>query len=110
MFTDVYLRTTDPTVSFSRMIHDNIEGIILSTLFHTFIYCVFANLTSYVFFGEILSFKIQYRLAISLLLIMFFGYMARFFHVKEVFQAYHRDKEKTKEHLDKLYISWIFIG
>ena len=110
MFTDVYLRTTDPTVTFSQMIRASIEGIVLSTLFHTLIYCIFANLASYVFLGAILSSTVQFRLAISLLLIMFFGYMARFFHVKEIFQAYHHDKEKTREHLDKLYISWIFIG
>jgi hypothetical protein len=41
---------------------------------------------------------------------MFFGFFARFFHVKEVYRAYHKNMEKTRTHLDKLYIGWIFIS
>lgn len=41
---------------------------------------------------------------------MFFGFFARFFHVKDIFKAYNGDIERTRNHLDKLYISWIFIS
>jgi hypothetical protein len=41
---------------------------------------------------------------------MFFGFFARFLHVKEVYRAYGNDMEKTREHVDKLYIGWIFIS
>jgi hypothetical protein len=41
---------------------------------------------------------------------MFTGFFARFLHVKEVYKSYGYDLEKTRNHLDKLYIGWIFIS
>jgi len=41
---------------------------------------------------------------------MFFGFFARFLHVKEIYRAYDSNLEKTRNHLDRLYIGWIFIS
>jgi len=111
MFTDLYLQTTDPKLPFSALFRMNIfKNIILSVIFHTIIYAGFFNLASYIFFGKFLENKVNIRLIISLLLIMFFGFFARFAHVKEVYRSYNYDAVKTREHLDKLYIGWIFIS
>lgn len=111
MFTELYLETTNPKLPFSALFKPSIFMIIiLSVIFHTFIYSSFSNLVSYIFFGKILSNPINIRLIISLLLIMFFGFFARFIHVKEVYKAYNYNLEKTRQHLDRLYIGWIFIS
>jgi hypothetical protein len=41
---------------------------------------------------------------------MVFGFIGRFYHVKDVYHAYNENMEKTREYLDKLYITWIFIS
>jgi hypothetical protein len=41
---------------------------------------------------------------------MVFGFVARFLHVKDIYKAYNNDLDKTRSHLDKLFISWIFIS
>ena len=127
MFTDLYLQTTNPNLPFSSLFTMQIMGgIILSVIFHTILYASFFNLTSYIFLGKMLSIAVNRRLIITLLLIMFFGYIgrliitlllimffgffARFFHVKEIYRAYHNDMKKTRKHLDKLYIGWIFLS
>ena len=107
MFTELYLQTTNPELSISQIISAN---MLFSVLFHTILYCVFFNMTSYIFFGKLLSNVINARLFLSLLTIMFFGFFARFFHVKEIYRAYNYDLDLTRSHLDKLYISWIFIS
>jgi hypothetical protein len=111
MFTSLYLQTTNPKLLFRDLFSKNIfTNIILSVFFHTVIYLAFFNLASYVFFGKILSNICNYRITVSLLLIMFFGFFARFLHVKEIYRAYGNNMEKTREHVDKLYIGWIFIS
>jgi hypothetical protein len=111
MFTDLYLETTNPKLTLSQFFSKNImKGIIISVIFHTIIYAVFCNLISYIFFGKVLSKSINIRLIISLLFIMFFGFLARFLHVKEIYKSYHYNLEKTRNHLDRLYIGWIFIS
>lgn len=110
MFTKLYLSTTNPNQSFSKMLSQNIHGILISTVFHTVAYLLFVNAVSYAFLGRLLPIKINKRLAVVLLLIMFFGYMARFYHVKEVYNAYRQNAVNTRNHLDKLYITWLFIA
>jgi hypothetical protein len=111
MFTDLYLQTTNPKLFFSRLLNPNIIGkIVFSAIFHTAVYTLFFNLTSYIFFEKILTNYVNKRLIVSLFTIMFLGYFARFWHVKEIFKSYHYDLEKTRQHLDKLYITWIFIA
>lgn len=111
MFTDLYLVTTNPTTPFSELVKPSVMmKIIASVIFHTIIYACFFNLVSYIFFGKYLSTGINIRVFISLLFIMFFGFFARFFHVKEIYRAYDYDMKKTRKHLDTLYIGWIFIS
>lgn len=107
MFTDVYLRTTNPELPIYNLI--NIE-VIFSVIFHTIVYAGFFNLASYIFLGKILSSLVNARLLISLSIIMFFGFFARFLHVKEIYKSYNYNLEKTRNHMDKLYISWVFIS
>jgi len=53
---------------------------------------------------------INARFGLALLCIMTLGFLARFFHVKDIYQAYDFDEVKTRKHLDKLYITWIFLS
>jgi len=110
MFTKLYLSTTNPNLSLSEMISQNSGPLLVSILFHTIVYTLFVNIVYYIFFGKLLSMKINNRLFIILLLIMVFGYIGRFYHVKDIYQAYDKDMVKTRNHLDKLYITWIFIA
>jgi hypothetical protein len=110
MFTELYLQTTDPTVSLNDVLKRNIGMIIFSVLFHTILYTIALNLGSFIFTGKILSQTINTRLIASFLIIMFFGYIGRYYHVKDIYNAYSKNMEKTRNHLDKLYITWIFIG
>lgn len=111
MFTDLYLETTNPQLSFSELFAPKIFlNILGSVLFHTVVYAGFFHLASYIFLGKCLSSAVNTRMIIALLLIMFFGFFGRFFHVKEVYRSYKGDLKKTRKHLDKLYIGWIFIS
>jgi len=111
MFTELYLQTTNPKLPFSSLFSPHIfSNIISSVIFHTIIYAGFCNLISYIFYDKLLSKSINIRLVISLLLIMFFGFFARFLHVKEIYKAYNYNLEKTRNHLDNLYVGWVFIS
>lgn len=111
MFTELYLSTTNPNINtVSEMISQNSSPLLVSILFHTIIYMLFINMVSYIIFGRLLSMKINNRLFIISIIIMSFGYIARFYHVKDVYQAYNKDANKTRNHLDKLYITWLFIA
>lgn len=107
MFTEVYLKTTDPNLHFTDVIS---RGMIFSVIFHTVMYTVFVNVVSYIFLGKILSNVVNMRLVATLVFIMFFGFFARFLHVKEIYKSYGYNLEKTRNHTDKLYIGWIFIS
>jgi hypothetical protein len=111
MFTELYLQTTDPKLPFSALFTPKmLFNIIVSVIFHTIVYTLFFNLASYIFFSKPLSKTINMRLIVALVIIMFFGFYARFLHVKEVYKAYHYNLEKTRNHLNQLYIGWIFIS
>jgi hypothetical protein len=111
MFTKLYLDTTNPKLQFGQMFHSSIFIPMMSSLvFHTILYTLFCNMVSYIFFGKILSNVVNKRLLLFLIPIMFFGFIGRIFHVKEIYNAYNGDMVKTRNHLDKLYISWIFIS
>jgi hypothetical protein len=110
MFTKLYLDTTNPTRSLSDFLNPIIVfPMIVSIVFHTTIYLLFFNMVSWIFFESVLSYKINKRMITCLIPIMSLGFIGRFYHVKDVFQAYG-NMEKTKNHLDNLYISWIFIS
>jgi hypothetical protein len=110
MFTKIYLDTTNPDLTLSQMLSQNSTPILVSVLFHTIVYVLFINLAYSVFFGRLLSMKINSRLIFALLIIMIFGYIARFYHVKDIYKAYNKDMSKVRTHLDQLFISWIFIA
>jgi hypothetical protein len=111
MFTKLYLDTTNPKLQVSQLFHSPIfTPMMISIVFHTILYTLFCNMVSYIFFGKILSNLINKRLLMFLIPIMFFGFIGRIFHVKEIYNAYNGDMTKTRAHLDKLYISWLFIS
>lgn len=110
MFTKLYLQTTDPKVTLVEMLKQNLLLILVSTIFHTIVYTIFANLASYIFVGKYLSVGINRRLIAILLFIMFFGYIGRYYHVKDIYNAYNQNMDKTRNHLDRLYIGWVFIA
>lgn len=111
MFTKLYLETTNPKLSWSRFFSIKILSlIIISVIFHTIIYASFCNVVSFIFFGKLLNNKINTRLILCLIILMFFGYIGRFLHVKEVYKDYNYNYAQTKEHLNTHYNSWIFIG
>ena len=111
MFTKLFLQTTNPNLSLNELFNANMTTrILISDIFHTIIYASFFNLANYIFFGKLLSNVINIRLIVSLFIIMLVGYYARFFHVKDIYKAYNYDLERTRNHTDKLYISWLFIA
>ena len=111
MFTKLYLETTNPNLGFSQMFGPKILGpMIFSILVHTIVYTLFCNMISWIFFDSILSKVVNKRLLVSLLAIMTFGFFGRFFHVKEIYNAYGRDMKKTRKYIDKHYVSWVFLS
>ena len=111
MFTKLFLDTTNPKLQFSQLLQQPIfMSIIISVVFHTVIYVLFLNMAHFIFFRKILSNGTNKLLLMALISIMFFGFFARFYHVKDIYNAYNGDMVKTRNHLDKLYISWLFIS
>ena len=109
MFTKLYLDTTNPKLTFSDFIGPTILGpMIISIFVHTILYILFFNMISWIFIGSMLSNKINIRLLV-LVPIMIFGFIGRFIHAKEVYQAYG-NMEKSREYIDKHYISWVFLS
>jgi hypothetical protein len=111
MFTKLYLDTTNPKLTFSNLFEARIFGpMIVSIIIHTIIYTLFCNIISWVFYGKFLPNIINIRLLSFLIPIMFFGFIGRFIHVKDIYKGYNGNMEKTREYTDKHYISWIFIS
>jgi hypothetical protein len=110
MFTEVYLRTTDPKGSLASVLKENMMGILVSVLFHSILYWGFVQMVSFIFLGRWLSTAVSMRLCVALVLIMVFGYIGRYYHVRDVYNAYGHDMVKTRAHLDRLYVGWIFIA
>jgi hypothetical protein len=40
---------------------------------------------------------------------MSFGFLGRFYHVKEIYSAY-KNPEKARDYVDKTYITWYFLS
>jgi hypothetical protein len=111
MFTELYLNTTNPKIKLRQFLLPYILfPMVISIIMHTVVYALFCNMVSYILFNKFLSSQINQRLLGCLLLIMIFGFIGRYFHVKDVYNAYNRDEVKTRNHLDRLYISWLFIS
>ena len=111
IFTDLYLKTTNPTLGFYECFtFDTITNLLFSIVFHTIIYTISFNLVNYIFIGRQLSNKINIRIMISLFFIMFIGFFARFYHTKEIYKTYQGDIEKTRGHINQHYNTWIFLS
>jgi len=111
MFTQLFIETTNPKLSWKQFFSIEImSNILLSILFHTFIYTIFFNLGSFIFYGKILSNKINIRLIISLLIIMFLGYIGRFIHCKQIYNDFNKNEVKSNEYINTHYNSWVFLG
>ena len=107
MFTDLYLETTNPNLTLSEFFSTRLLSKMgASVIFHTILYMLSFNIGSYVLFGTALATDVNIRISIFLVLVMAFGFLARFYHVKEI---YHYE-EKGKEHVDKTYITWFFLS
>ena len=107
MFTDLYLETTNPHLTLSEFFSARLLSKMgASVIFHTILYLMSFNIGSYVLFGNILSPDVNIRISLFLVVVMSFGFLARFYHVKEI---YHYE-EKGKEHVDKTYITWFFLS
>lgn len=107
MFTDLYLETTNPELTLSEFFSTRLlSKMAASVLFHTILYLLSFNVVNYVLFGNTLTTDVNTRIGVFLVLVMAFGFLARFYHVKEIY----RYEEKGKEHVDKAYITWFFLS
>ena len=105
MFTDLYVETTNPKLTLSEFLSARLlNKMATSVLFHTILYVVALNMVSYVLMGDTLSLDVNIRLSIFLVLVMSFGFVARFYRVKEL---YHYG---GKEYVDKAYMTWYFLS
>ena len=110
MFTKLYLDTTDPKMKLYDFLDMKILlPMIVSILFHTMVYVLFCNMVSYIFFNKFLSNEINMRFIGCLIPFMCVGFIGRYYHVKDVYNAY-QDPIKTRNHLDKFFITWIFLS
>ena len=111
MLTKLYLDTTNPNLRITDLFSAGIfPPLLVSVIFHTLLYVGFANAVSYIFYNKALSGDVNFRLVAFLLVIMFLGFFGRVLHVKEIYAAYGGDMEKTRAHLDHLYVGWIFLS
>lgn len=105
MFTKLYLDTTQPGQEPSSLLRD--QRIYASAFVHTMIYMVLIAMISSVFSVK----KIDYiNLFVVSMIIQIIGYPARAWHVNEIYKSYGENQEAAREHVDKHYISWVFIG
>jgi len=111
MFTELYLRTTDPDFRVVQFLEPRVFFMtVLSIALHTVAYVLSVNLIYYCFTNRFLDTTINMRLISVLIVIMFAGYICRVLHIKDVYSGYKYDKEKTRIHVNQHYNSWIFIG
>ena len=107
MFTDLYLETTDPELSLSQFFSFRLlTKMFTSILFHTILYLLSFNAVSFVLFSNPLTFDMNTRIFIFLFVVMKLGFLARMYHVKEIYKY----EENGKEHVDKAYITWYFLS
>ena len=108
MLTDVYLATTNPQTNLLQ-IYTNPKTW-FSIFLHTALYAVFINLIKYALTRNIFSPNTNARITILLFLIMTVGYTARYLRVQDIYKAHAKNQEKTREHCDKAFITWFFLG
>ena len=110
MFTDLYLETTNPNLTNKQFFSQYLlMKIGMSIIFHTLLYTVSINIVYFVFSGIFLSSMINTRVLLFLLIVMSLGFIGRFYHVKEIYNAYS-NIHLAKKHVDKTYITWYFLS
>lgn len=107
MFTSVYLQTTDPRVPLTAWSY---SPVVAAILFHTVLYIAVFNLASFLFLGRPLQNAVNVRLLVALLVIMTLGYVGRFHHVQDIYRAYNKNVEKTRQHCDHVFLTWIYLA
>ena len=111
MLTKLFVNTTNPRLPWKQFFKLSMFfQITLSVLFHTLLYTLFCNIVTYVFYGKRLSNIINTRLVITLIVIMYLGYIGRFMHSKQVYKDMNGNVMKTQQYLNTHYNSWIFLG
>ena len=50
------------------------------------------------------------RLVFILIIIMYLGYIGRFFHSKDIYSTMNNDDKLTRDFINQHYNSWIFLG
>jgi len=108
MFTQLYLQSTDPLRRTSMA--DMVPAMVGSIVFHTLLYTAFVNLVSFIFVGKLLSNMVNVRLVVSLVLIMCVGFVARVYHVQDIYRAYNYDSHQARGHIDHRFITWPFLS
>jgi len=108
MFTDLYLKTTNPSLSYMNLFK-MFPDILLSIVFHTILYCIALNAVNYIFLGKFINIIINTRIICALIIIMIIGFISRLWHSKEIYKTYN-DLDKTKKHMDQAYITWYFLS
>jgi len=111
MFTELYLRTTNPNFQLADFTRpDIVFPMSVSVVVHAVIYLIFINLGYYCFMNRFLSNRMNLRWFSVLTIIMILGYIGRVLHVKDIYTAYGTHREKAAKHVNQHYNSWIFIG
>jgi|688.fasta_scaffold1854998_1 hypothetical protein len=109
MFTQLYLDTTNPEVSYTTFFQwDILHRIFISTLVHVFMYILAIQLFAYAVSYSISPSMVR-RCVVVLMVVMLGGFMARFWHAKEIYATYN-DLYQTRQHMNQQYISWIFMS
>ena len=108
MFTDLYLKTTNPNLSYLNLFK-MFPDILLTIVCHTVIYTIAFNAINYIFLSKYIDLIINTRIICALIIIMIFGFIGRLWHSKEIYNTYN-DLEKTKKHVDQAYITWYFLS
>lgn len=108
MFTKLYRDTTQPGIRPWSLLRDN--RVYISAAVHTVLYLALTILISQVFRGRGLKPSVVSSFIIVSMLIQILGYPARAWHVNEIYNAYDKDNEGAREHVDKCYITWFFMG
>jgi len=110
MFVRLYHITTDPDTTWKVFFSCPVVSlIIVSIFFHILVYVIFLNAVSFIFLNRPLSEGVNTRLIVALGVIMVLGYVARFYHVKNV-AAVFRDRRQAREYIDQRYNTWLFLG
>ena len=108
MLTDLYLKTTNPLLSYLNLFK-MFPDILLSILLHTIIYSASLNAVNYIFLGKFINIIINTRIICALIIVMIISFIARLWHSKEIYKTYN-DLDKTKKHVDQAYVTWYFLS